>query len=171
MNPGTPLTEEDRKILESTIEATYKVFLNRVASGRKLPLEQVSELAQGRVYTGMEARELGLVDDLGGYQSAVRQAKILSGLDPERLYPLHRYGEDEMDLRSCLANPLKCLGAVNTSVSLLDLAHSLDDTLRGTGLQMSRHPWKSFREERLAQWIMRYQREPLALWTLGLSVN
>jgi protease-4 len=54
-----------------------------VAGGRKLPVERVREIAKGRVWTGAQAKELGLVDHVGGFNVALAQAAKLGGLDPK----------------------------------------------------------------------------------------
>jgi len=65
------------------LDRVYKDFTSKVAEGRKLPLEKVLEIAQGRVWTGEEAKALGLVDALGGFPEALRLAKQEAGISPE----------------------------------------------------------------------------------------
>lgn len=65
------LSETDRARLQTRLQSLYDVFVSRVADGRHLPLQTVRTLAQGRVYTGAQARELGLVDELGGLNDAI----------------------------------------------------------------------------------------------------
>jgi len=62
------------------IDQVYEEFLIRVSTGRKLPLERVREIAKGRVWTGAQAKQLGLVDQLGGFYDALDKAKALAGL-------------------------------------------------------------------------------------------
>jgi protease-4 len=62
------------------MDTIYEGFVQRVASGRKMPVEKVRELAKGRVWTGAQARQLGLVDKLGGFYDAVDEAKRLAGI-------------------------------------------------------------------------------------------
>ena len=70
-----PFTAEERaKVLES-MQATYDHFVERVADSRHMPPEQVDQVGQGRVWTGRQAREIGLVDELGGLMAAVAAAK------------------------------------------------------------------------------------------------
>jgi len=78
-----PLSESTRAQLRSEIESTYELFLARVAEGRALPRERVHELGRGRVWTGAQAAERGLVDGLGGLREAVAKARELAGLTPE----------------------------------------------------------------------------------------
>jgi protease-4 len=70
-----PFTAEERaKVLES-MQATYDHFVERVADSRQMTPEKVDAVGQGRVWTGRQAREIGLVDDLGGLMTAVAAAK------------------------------------------------------------------------------------------------
>lgn len=65
------------------MDTIYEGFVQRVAEGRKMPAEKVRELAKGRVWTGAQARQLGLVDRLGGFYDAVEEAKRLAGIKGE----------------------------------------------------------------------------------------
>ena len=69
-----PLGEEARALLQSTINHGYDEFLERVARGRKKTREQVDAIAQGHVWAGGDARRLGLVDELGSFDDAVKAA-------------------------------------------------------------------------------------------------
>jgi len=75
-----PMTEAARARLETSVRDTYQLFLTRVAEGRKLDLESVDAIAQGRVWTGAQAHEVGLVDELGGLWAAARRVKTALGL-------------------------------------------------------------------------------------------
>ena len=77
------LGEEERSVLTQRTEAIYETFLQRVAEGRNMPVERVREIAQGRVYSGVKARELGLVDRLTGLDGAINAAASLANLDRE----------------------------------------------------------------------------------------
>jgi protease-4 len=68
--------------LQTSVLDTYQLFLTRVADGRGLSLEEVDAIGQGRVWTGHQAWEIGLVDELGGLYTAVRRAKEAVGLAP-----------------------------------------------------------------------------------------
>jgi protease-4 len=69
--------------LQTSVLDTYQLFLTRVAEGRGMTPAQVDEVAQGRVWSGAQALEVGLVDDLGGIYTAVRRAKEAIGLNPD----------------------------------------------------------------------------------------
>lgn len=76
-----PLPEQLKSVIQQTIVYNYEQFLQIVASGRNLEQSKVAELAQGRVYDGMTARTLGLVDNLGSLTDAIGAAARLAGLD------------------------------------------------------------------------------------------
>src|SRR5207245_10714019 len=73
-NPARPMTEEERAILQAMVNSFYDQFVQVVARGRGLPEEQVRTLADGRVYTGLDACKLHLVDEVGYLEDAIRDA-------------------------------------------------------------------------------------------------
>ena len=77
-----PFTLEERQIVSDFIDRTYGVFLDRVARARKMPVDAVKEIGGGRVWTGSQAMERGLVDELGGVDRALAKARELAGLHP-----------------------------------------------------------------------------------------
>lgn len=82
MSSLAPWSDAEKAIIQKSMEDVYKVFVGRVAAGRKMTPEQVQPLAQGRVWTGAKAKELGLVDALGGLDAAIAEAKQLAKVDP-----------------------------------------------------------------------------------------
>lgn len=77
-------TPEQRAKFDSMMGDIYDAFLTRVAEGRHMKVEQVQALAQGRVWTGAQAKENGLVDELGGLEHAISLAKAQAKLDPAK---------------------------------------------------------------------------------------
>ncbi len=77
-----PFSDEERASLVTKLRIWYRQFLDRVAEGRKMPLEQVDLLARGHVYSGDAALANGLVDSLGGFGSALARARELGKLGP-----------------------------------------------------------------------------------------
>lgn len=84
-----PMLPEERGLLEESLADIHEQFKEVVAEARHLPREQVDALADGRIYTGRRALELGLVDAIGGYLEAVRVAAELGGVkgEPEIIHP------------------------------------------------------------------------------------
>jgi protease-4 len=78
-----PLGDASRSILQQSLEYEYRQFIGRVAEARSKTVEQVDAVAQGRVWAGAEAQDLGLVDELGGYRRAIEIAAELAGLGEE----------------------------------------------------------------------------------------
>ena len=82
-SPFRPFTPEERKALKDQILWTYDRFLAKVAEGRNMTKEEVDRIGRGRVWTGRQAKELKLVDELGGLSTAVGLAKRLAGIPAE----------------------------------------------------------------------------------------
>lgn len=78
------LTPEEENILQQLIDTSYDQFVKTVAEGRNLDVETVKTFADGRIFTGEQALELGVVDRLGTEEDARRWAAELVGLDPEK---------------------------------------------------------------------------------------
>ena len=79
-NPARPMTEAERAILQGMVNSFYDQFVQVVARGRNLPDEQVRALADGRVYTGLEAKKAGLVDEIGYLEDALQDALCMAGI-------------------------------------------------------------------------------------------
>jgi len=77
------LTDVQRGQLVGSLESVYQRFTTLVSEGRKLPIARVQEIAKGRVWSGADAKELGLVDETGDLIAAVDKAKVLAGFKPE----------------------------------------------------------------------------------------
>jgi protease IV len=78
-----PFTDEQHARVEAEADLFYTDFVERVAEGRKLSVEAVDAVARGRVWTGADALERGLVDELGGLRNAIDRAKVLAGHDED----------------------------------------------------------------------------------------
>jgi protease-4 len=78
-----PFTDAQHAHVEAEADLFYTDFIERVAKGRKLTVAAVDAIARGRVWTGADAKERGLVDELGGLRTAITRAKVLAGLEPD----------------------------------------------------------------------------------------
>lgn len=96
-----PLSPAVSRIVQSSIEKGYRDFINGVADGRGLKSEDVDRIARGRVWSGLKAKELGLIDSFGGLDAAVSEAAKLAQVEEGR------YTLDE--LHPAAASPLKLL--------------------------------------------------------------
>lgn len=80
MSTNKKLTEEELKIIQEEVDFIYAEFLSRVAEGRGMTTEAVNRMARGRVWTGADALKIGLVDELGGMNAAVKYAAKKAGI-------------------------------------------------------------------------------------------
>jgi len=116
-------TEEQRSLLRGNLMEFYRAFVRQVASGRKMTEEEVDQVAQGRVWTGQQAKDRGLVDRLGGLETALELARVKAGIPGSQalsieIFP-HRKGlleslrEGELGTTSALSlpAPLRALAA------------------------------------------------------------
>ena len=87
-----PMSDSFRKVVLESIEETYGTFLERVAQGRNMTVAQVDSLAQGRVWSGVDAKANGLVDELGNLDDAIAAAAEMAGLESYgiRQYPKYK---------------------------------------------------------------------------------
>jgi protease-4 len=101
----TPLSPAGRAKLEQFVDETYKSFLKRVEAGRKLPLARVEELAEGRVWLGSQARQNGLVSELGGLDRAVELIRQKAGIQKDEGVRLVSYPPRRSILEAILERP------------------------------------------------------------------
>lgn len=94
-----PMNDSFRNTMQESIEETYNTFLERVALGRNMSLAQVDSLAQGRVWSGADAVENGLVDELGYLEDAVAEAAEMAGL---QTYGLRKYPKYKSDFQQLM---------------------------------------------------------------------
>ena len=89
-----PMSDEFRAYLAEGIESTYELFLDRVAEGRNMSVAAVDSLAQGRVWSGSDALENGLIDELGGLDAAIEEAVKLAEVEEYGIRKYPRYKSD-----------------------------------------------------------------------------
>src|SRR5271165_4229 len=104
MRQDRPLTAASRQILQTSVDHAYAEFLRRVGDGRKKPVADVDKIAQGRVWAGVDAQRIGLVDTLGGLKDATDAAAKLAELGSD--YDVE-YIEPELNLREELLMQLR----------------------------------------------------------------
>ncbi|PIE48731.1 MAG: signal peptide peptidase SppA [Flavobacteriales bacterium] len=101
-----PMTANFKKVTKEAIGRIYNTFLSHVSEGRNMTIAQVDSIAQGRVWTGKQAMEIGLVDEMGGLQEAVAAAAELANISDYRLVNYPRYKTDFSEV----FNPWSFLG-------------------------------------------------------------
>ena len=90
LSPERPMTAAERAILQEMVDDLYDQFVAVVAEGRKMEPNQVRRLADGRIYTGRQAKKLGLVDEMGTQEDAVNAAASMAGIAGKPA--VHEYG-------------------------------------------------------------------------------
>ncbi|MCP9837776.1 signal peptide peptidase SppA [Cyanobium sp. N.Huapi 1H5] len=128
LSPDRALSEGERQLLQELIDASYGQFVAAVATGRGLEQDVVRAFADGRVFSGAQALELGLVDVLGDEESARRLAAELAGLDPEKARTVS-FGKP----------PRKLLGLLPGSTLMQQLSQSLSLELAWSGQPLWLH--------------------------------
>ncbi len=123
--PATrPLTEEERAWYQDQVDQINEVFINFVAEGRDMPVEEVRALATGLTFTGMDAVENGLADELGTLETAVAKACELAGIaDADTVY-----------LQSSTSDLSRLLDIMGTEDSL-DVSGTLKELENRVGLE------------------------------------
>ena len=101
-SPDAPFTPTQAEAYRGQLQDIYDDFTTRVANGRDIPIERVKEIAKGRVWTGIQAKEIGLVDELGGIMTAIDAAKKLAEIDVDedvkiKIFPRQKSIEDQIN--------------------------------------------------------------------------
>jgi protease-4 len=127
--PTAEFTPEQRAAFAASTDRVYAGFIQRVATGRRLSPDRVQQIARGRVWTGAQAKALGLIDELGGFYQAVDKAKALAGL-----------GDQPVRLKAVTArrSPFEAIqhafGVTESSLHTLSAAAELLNDPRARGL-------------------------------------
>lgn len=79
-----PFSPEERLLITKLMDTTYNEFVSKVSAGRGRAFEEIEKVARGRIWMGKQAKQLGLVDELGGLEDAIRIAKTKAGIDPAK---------------------------------------------------------------------------------------
>lgn len=117
------MTPEERRLLQEMIDDSYDQFVGAVAQGRKMPVEQVKALADGRIFTGRQALQAGLVDSLGDMQDALDLAGEAAGIGKKP--PVYADGDPLENFFSLLESKLDLFGT-KALAGAVDLAPKLE---------------------------------------------
>lgn len=135
LSPERQMTDEERGIIQIMVDDIYNQFVDVVSEGRKMDKEQVRKLADGRIYTGNQAKQLGLVDELGNMYDAIDGASQLAGIVGKPT--LKEYGKQ---------SPWNMLFGPNEKISTLVeqfLFHKAQNELNlGVPLEVSPEKWQ-----------------------------
>jgi len=93
-----PMTDDFRKTVQESIESTYDTFLQRVSQGRDISIAEADSLAQGRVWSGVDAKRIGLIDELGNLEDAINEAAKMAELNEYgvKKFPKYKTGLERL---------------------------------------------------------------------------
>jgi protease-4 len=112
-SPVRPYSADERTKVQQQMTAIYDAFVNKTAESRKLSPTRVHEIAQGRVWTGAQAKSLGLVDELGGLGRALALAKARAGIAPDAEVEIVTY-PPKRGVLELLSDPLSMMADITT---------------------------------------------------------
>ena len=126
-NFSRPMTPEEKRVLQTLLDDVHAQFIDAVALGRKLDRAEVVKFADGRVFSGVQARDLKMVDTLGSLEDAVNEAAKLAGLalPPAVIRPSKRFSVFDL-LRSQIGFRLPGLGMAQSLPSFRTLLYLMD---------------------------------------------
>ena len=129
-----PMSDDSRALLQSQISRGYEEFLSRVSMGRKKSRDQIDSIAQGRVWAGVDAKRLGLVDQLGSFEDAARSAARhakLTDYEIEFVEPELSWAQElVLQLKGSALKMLLSAGVDDKTAALARVAHRLDPLTR-----------------------------------------
>jgi protease-4 len=110
-SPFREMTYEEKRIIQEVIDNVHQQFIKAVAQGRKLDCSKVTQIADGRILTGEQAKQLGLVDRIGNLDDAIDAAAKLVGIEgkPDIVYPRKKFSIWELLIRETVSTVLEML--------------------------------------------------------------
>jgi protease-4 len=110
-SPFREMTPEEKKIVQGVIDNVHQQFVQAVVEGRKMDREKVMQIADGRILTGEQAKQIGLVDQIGNLQDAIDVVAKMVGIEgkPNVLYPKRRFSLWELLVREMASTLLDVL--------------------------------------------------------------
>jgi protease-4 len=110
-SPFREMTPEEKRLIQEVIDNVHQQFIKAVAQGRKLDYSKVTQIADGRIMTGEQAKQLGLVDQIGNLDDAIDATAKLVGIEgkPDILYPKKKFSIWELLIRETVSAVLETL--------------------------------------------------------------
>ena len=134
-----PFTESERSIAQAYVNRGYELFTKRCADGRKMKQDDIKKIGEGRVWTGVHAKQIGLVDELGGLDAAIAKAKKLAKVDDASVigYPAKSNFFDELMNEVTSSNSYADAQLKNNLGEYYNIFSNLKNVNRKTGVQAS----------------------------------
>ncbi|MDC0189552.1 signal peptide peptidase SppA [Flavobacteriales bacterium] len=131
-SPYRSLSKKERSLIQLSVKNTYNEFINHVAEGRNMPLLEVDEIGQGRVWTGFRAQNIGLVDSIGGIYEAIHAAADLAEIENFQIKELPK---KKTGFEAFLENISETQILQQTSIEEIYLNHLKNKFLNINGVQ------------------------------------
>ena len=131
-------TDSQRVLFQEQLDGFYERFLAKVAVGRDLSRDEVHAVAQGRVWTGAQALEVGLVDGIGGLQRALRSVKLMVGADPEEKVLVRTYSKHLSWLERTMLDALRSQGGITFGSTATAPFAGIPEPLAGAARALAR---------------------------------
>lgn len=136
--PDEPLNDFQSKVMQNTVNQIYLEFKKTVARGRSMSMDNVEKLAQGKVYSGIRAKEIGLIDDFGNMDRAIKSAAAKAKAENYRLV---EYPKSQSPIQELLNSGIETY--MNSNLSILNSIEKTQKDLNSIqGIQM-RLPWST----------------------------
>ena len=138
-SPTEPFTDSQRDRLRRLLDAVYADFTARVAAARRLSADEIDALARGRVWTGEDARRVGLVDAVGGYAEAMQLARNAAGIGPDAPVERMRFPQEEEPWERLieLVRDRDFTASLRVLAGLARHAHILGERLEASGVDLN----------------------------------
>ncbi|MEP7171757.1 MAG: signal peptide peptidase SppA, partial [Bacteroidota bacterium] len=133
--PTHPMSDAERKIIQNGVEDIYHTFIQHVADGRRMTTAEVDSIGQGRVWSGIDAKRLGLVDVLGDFNDAIKIAARMAKLDKYRITELPVQKDPLQELIKDMKNDAEASYVKNNFGEAADYYKSLKEILNMKGVQ------------------------------------
>ena len=133
--PFRPLSEPEKQIIQGSVEDVYNTFTKRVSDGRNIPVSTVDSLGQGRVWSGSDALKLGLVDVLGGLETAIEIAAKKAGVTNYRITELPELKEPFTQVMEELSGDAESVWMKNKLGDFYDLYRTGEELKKLQGIQ------------------------------------
>ena len=134
-----PMTDDFRNMVQESIESTYTTFLKRVAAGRSITVAEADSMAQGRVWSGVDAKRIGLIDELGGLNDAIAEAAKMTELTEYGIkkYPKYKTGLEKLmeDLGGASAETRKSMIEQEIGVEAYSILRQVKSAMERKGVQ------------------------------------
>lgn len=134
-----PMDDTFRSVVQEGVESTYKTFLKRVAQGRNKTIDEVDSMAQGRVWSGVDAKRIGLVDELGNLNDAIEEAAKMADLKEYGIkkFPRYKTGIERLmeDMGGVKASAKKSLIEEEIGVEAYGILKQVKSAMEQKGVQ------------------------------------